>query len=427
MALTDMSSGSTLYALDYKATGVSEDIVQELVDSDFNGLKDPRMYAGLRNIGSYACTADTLKTCEPIEVGEELLIYQGGVFHPFIVPAVTPITDAVITPKMESNTLPKGTFSEYSTSSGYGGRYVTSFPSTSYGVSLDNAADYIEYRFENDELFTVTQYTVKENNDGFILKGSTNGVDWDTVDTRAAGTGTGIKTLVCASPGAYSRYRIYRNTTNLLLYSWYLLGDGVEIDTSSITAASIPYYVYRSNIDISTNGVPWVRNRINAEVENNPSLVIHDTDVIEILCQYDDVVLTPTTNLTTTVEINGISSRVYEITSDIWKEEDPIPPFGVSKATAVDNAVTAYFPSEISVVGDLTVSCAVKIDGGALIYPDTVTAGTESIVFNFPASTFQNGQVITFEYDASVGGDILQSSDSEELATGSYEVINTVI
>lgn len=421
MALTNMYSGSSLYALDHQGIGVSEEIVQELVDTDFNGLKTPRVYGEYKNIGSYACKADKLIVANPVEIGDIIYIYQGGAFHELLVATVTPTIDCVITPKMDSNTYPRGTFS-------YGGAYVPSgafylslFPTVPDSASLTSASHWVEYRFENDELVTVNKMIIKENNDGYIIKGSTNGIDWDVVHTSAANTGAGIKTVTFSSPGAYSRYRIYKNVQNLIVYSWYLLGDGYEVDTSPVTAGQIPYYAYKDSFKIDTNGVPWVKKDVFLEFESGTA------KNAEVFIQYEDVSLPVARELITTVEINSMASRIVEITSDIYKEDQPEPPFSISKATADANSITVHFPSPISVVGDILLSCSAKIDGGSNIVPDVSTPAESSIVFNFPASTFMNGQVITFEYDDSVGGDILETSTSDELASGSYSVINSIL
>ncbi len=154
---------------------------------------------------------------------------------------------------------------------------------------------------------------------------------------------------------------------------------------------------------------------------------------MHVFSQYNDVIIPDdgsgdgdgSRTITTKIEFKATGNAVTEITADIHQAESAPAAFSISKATAVNNAVTIYFPSDMTITGDLTTSCSIKIDAGANIYPDTATSNDDFIVFNFPVDTIAFDEVVTFEYDDTLS-DITQVGTGTLLVSGSSAIINTV-
>ncbi len=409
---------------------VSEEIIQELVDNDFIGVKNARVLWKLNNIYSATSAANTLVTSADVVVGSKLIIrLNDGSLHEMIVSETTPVTNAFQIPTMWDRDKPRGnTTATYDTPGTESWRAfdasLTTFSYHSYA-----AVGSIEYRFQDSEEFEFTQYYLKGmgyDTVGFRIEGSINGLDWTQLDTRAISTPSGTYDLT-ENIGSYSRYRVTTNGTNDYgyAYSFNLLGDGVSIDTTAITNGETPDQVFLWDDKIYFN------DQLATLKLDYPEYGF-DGEKLHVYSQYDDVIIPDDASgdgdgsrtITTKVEFSSAGNCITEITSDLWQAASATPPFSVSKATAVNNAVTVYFPTDINTSGDLTVTTSITIDGGGAISPDSVLSNTDFIVLYFPADTISAGEVIEFVYDDTGTDNIVQAITLTELAAGSYAAIN---
>lgn len=433
MALTNViSSGGYLLAEFDGGIAISELITQELVDNDFVEAKNTRSLGQHSNISSITSTADTLITSNPLTTGSRIIIRKNdGTFNEMIVSTTAAVTNAGQIPVMWGNTTPRGTASAKYTTTNVEPWRAFDKDSTSYshiGGSASNG--WVEYRNENDELIEYSSYYIHATGmstpDGWTLQGSTNGVDWTNLDVQTATSANGVYS-VTQNQAPYSRYRIFAGDTSVYVYKFDLLGDGVSIDTSAITAGETPDQVYVVDDKISFNDQLLTESAVTYEYGVSGERLFS-------FKQYDDIVIPDdgsgdgdgSRTCTTKVEFSAAGNLITEITGDLWEAVSPPPPFSVSKATAVGNAVTVYFPSDVDIEGDLLTCCTVSINSGVGIVPDTITPNSDFIVLNIPADSIIIGDTVDFIYTSTPPANIIQSGTANELMSGTYAAINSL-
>jgi len=437
MALTNMVSQSGyLLSIGENAEGISETVTQELVQTDFIALERNRVMWQLPNISSPTSFADNL-ICSDVQDGDELLIRTSdNTLHTMIVSGTTLVDTAMDYAYMRSNTFPAGIVSGTNDpgnawkimDGSLGSRTYLSWPSSVFTFQLPNndLKQYNKYFFK-----------AQDNSGGnlrYSIEASTNGVDYTEISPTQNIIANGVYSI--QSPGMYSYYRI-RGYDHSYGYQFTLLGDGVQIDTSAITNGETPSNVYllKNTIKYRGTGVPSGGAQTEM-IRNNISINEIQSSHGSFFFEYDDVHFPNDTGdgglreCITTVTMAKPGTVVTNLNGYLQKALPVVPSFSVSKATAVNNAVTVHFPTDILATGDLTQSCVLEVFNGTntvTVTPDTATPGTDLVVFNFPANTIMHGDVVKFVYNDTKPLDkIKQVGTLIELSAGNYDVINTV-
>lgn len=311
MPLNDViSSGNYLLSQAPDASAISEPRTQQLIDTDYRRCKSTRIRWYHGNIASFSSVADTLITAANVEVGDLLLIRQSdGNIADFIVPAVSAVQNADLIPTMVSKTLPYGIVT------GTDADCLNAFDSNLGTHTYMNVNDHLTYQFHNNVPHVVhtfyyrsgTQWTTFD----FLFQGSTNGLDYTTLLT-IYNTGSGAEhSYTIPSPGAYSYYRMKGLGTQSYIYDIRLYGEGFEIDTSSVTAGSVPNPAWSH-----TNRVRFNETFL---VENNRDYVYGESaDRLHVYSQYDDCVFYPQREIVTTYDFKVAGNLMLEQTNQIF-------------------------------------------------------------------------------------------------------------
>jgi len=316
MALTNVtSSGGYLLSLRQNSSAVSEPRTQQLIDTDYRKTKNSRIRWLLGNIGTSSFTVDTLTTSHNVEEGDLLIIQKPDQsFGEMIIPVggTTPTQNASLVPTMISNSLPYGNcFTNVGTA------YYAFDYSPDTKTSRLSAAQYVGYQFYGNEPKTVYAVYLKGTRTysglDFVIEGSTNGLDYTVLYT---GTNQGNDvyagmTFTLTTTGSYSFYR-YRTTDYYVdIQEMRLFGDGVSIDTSSVTAGGTPNRTYSHNDNVNINNVQLV--------ERNRDYSYGDSaDRLEVYSQYEDCVWYPSREIVTTYDFKVAGNMMLEQTDDIY-------------------------------------------------------------------------------------------------------------
>lgn len=322
MALFNVSTaGNTLLATDHTANCESEIINQDVADTDFESIRETRVYWRLANISSGLSSANTLVSDTPIFTNDRIFIRtNNGAIYDTTAQGVVQNT-APIHPNMTSNTLPQGTVIDNSNRSD-AWKAFDGNPAT-YTASNYYTNHWVGYNFFNNEPHQVFSYHLKFNSGGnsfnsnnWVIEGSLDGTNWSTISTEVRGDLSAGTTYNIESPGFFSWYRIrftyIENYNAIKLFS--LLGPGgTTVDTTAVTNGEIPDQVFKFTDTVSFNGAA-------AATQKDVFYEYGTTGTkLSVTSLYNDYSLGGRT-LKTRFDFTSAGNEVTEITGQIFKD-----------------------------------------------------------------------------------------------------------
>lgn len=328
MALYNVSTaGNTLLALDHVAHCSSEDIFQNVEDTDFESIRETRVHWRLANIAEAGSTANTLVTNTPLQNGDRIFIrLNNGQIYDTIASGVAQST-ATIHPPMTSNTLPSGVASS-SSAGATAWRAFDGDAATGNDMYAD-VGEWIQYQFIDNTPTVVYTYMIKHEYGmyGFVIEGSLDGTNWSTISTEDVGASNDPNWLntgrifTIDSPGAFSYYRCritrsaYTAGSTALrnFYAFHLLTpNGTSADTTAITNGEVPDQVFKYTDKISFNGgAPAVEKDVYYEYGTTGTKLY-------VLSLYHDVLLNGRI-LSTRIDFSTAGNEATEITGQVYK------------------------------------------------------------------------------------------------------------
>ena len=334
-----ISSGGYLLSQTSNSSAISEPRTQELIDTDYRRCKNTRVRWYHGNISANSI-ADTLRTSNNVEIGDLLLIRTSdGTIHDFIVNTTTATQQANLVPTMTSTTLP------YGIASGTVDNPYYAFDDSTSTYANVGAGEWIQYQF-TDNPKTVYSFFIDRPNSHtttFVVEGSTNGLDY-TLLTTVTNPPLGRSTYTVATPGSYSFYRLRWTASNFFyLNSWGLLGDGIEIDTSTITGGETPDLVWAHTNRIRFNETFLVENHKDHVYGESGSR-------LHVYSQYDECVFYPQREIVVTYDFKVAGNLMLEQTNevyDLWlvqgnvNHTDNISPANEVQVSGVDAPLAA--------------------------------------------------------------------------------------
>ena len=319
MALYNVTTaGNTLLATAHIAHSTSEQVIQNVEDTDFESIRETRVHWQLANISDGFSTANHLVTNTPLANGDRIFIRKSnGVIYDTVASGVVSSTAPVHAP-MTSNTLPQGIAAS---SNGVAWNAFDNNLATGCDM-VTNVGHWVQYQFVDNTPTTIYSYYIKHEGfvTGFVIEGSLDGTNWSTISSEYnADTLYWLngRTHSIDSPGAFSyyRWRITSNGANTTrtLYAFHLLSpNGTTADTTSITAGETPTQVFKFTDTISFNGgSPAIEKDIYYE---------YGTTGLKLyaLALYHDKLLDGRI-LTTRIDFTSASNAVTEITGQVFK------------------------------------------------------------------------------------------------------------
>lgn len=326
MALYNVTtSGNTLLATDHIAHCTSEQVLQNVEDTDFESIRETRVHYQLQNIAEAGSSANTLVTNTPLANGDRIFIRKNnGVIYDTIASGVA-VSTATIHPAMTSNTLPQGVATASHTGTGQW-QVFDGNSGTGSDMRVD-AGEWVQYQFVDNTPTTVYKYLIKHEYGikAWVIEGSLDGINYSTISSEYIGEDpvylNTARTFTIDSPGAFSYYRFRitsshysaGSSTVRFFYAFHLLSTvGTTADTSAITAGETPDQVFKFEDTISFNGG-------NAAVEKDIYYEYGTTGLkLYALALYHDVLLDGRI-LTTRIDFSGASNAVTEITAQVYK------------------------------------------------------------------------------------------------------------
>ncbi len=310
MALYNVStSGNSLKAIGNPSHATSELVLQDAEDTDFESIRETRVHWKLANISTNQSTADTAVTNVSVSNGDRIFIRKNSGEIIDTVAAGVSIAESCVVPIMTSNTSPEGV--AYSGQSG-GDAWKAFNANDSDSVYHGDANIVLQYTFKDNVPVQINNFYLKtdRNDTNFLVEGSVDGTNWSTISTFN-NVDTRGTVFTIESPGEFSSYRIKNTSASWRVSAWDLLGDGVSIDTTAITAGETPDQVFLYKDSISFNGAVAVEKDIFYEY-GNTGLSLY------ALTLYEDVVLTGR-QIQTRIDFSATGNIASEITGQVYK------------------------------------------------------------------------------------------------------------
>jgi len=335
MALTDVvSADGYLLAQSSTAQAISEPLTQQLIDTDYRKVKEARVWYYLDDISGATGSADTLITAVPVDQGDTLLIrkYDGTIEQLDVTTTPAVSQSAQVVPAMFSDTLPAGICA----TSGGGGsqeayRAFDKHPDT--WAYLGQTNSWVSYQFKDSTPTKIYGYYIKTRpNYNYLynckLQYSDNSLDWFDVPGGATtgdlrtdyANGYYLELLdpadgVTPLPATHPFFRVWVTQAQSSIYFEHLelIGDGVEIDTSSVTQGEVPTLAYKFNPELYFNEALATEDVARRATEYG--LWGNRLRVVSI---YPETTFLPKRELVTTFNFKAVGTVMTEITSQIY-------------------------------------------------------------------------------------------------------------
>jgi hypothetical protein len=197
------------------------------------------------------------------------------------------------------------------------------------------------------------------------ISGSNNGVNYTTLYT-GTNPARSLVPITLTSTGNYKFYKIVMTGSDSYIWGLNFLGDGVSIDTTSITAGIIPSGVYlMPDLKINNNNLAMV-----------PERLVFDGvfPTISAVCDYDDITLVPTRTITTDITFKNTYDALTELTGLVYEIElvtgnavhtanvIPLNQVSIIGNNALDNSL-AYIVFD----GDISTSFSIDTDATGIV------------------------------------------------------------
>ena len=319
--------GEKLLATKAGAQAVSEVILQDDGDNDFESVRETRSIMLLQNIcDTSLSTADKAVLTEDVQEGDRIFIEHNGVIYDTVATGVLS-ADQGLVPTMTSNTEPAGEVILSPNSNVTTDAYKLFNPGTHTNVYNGKGFAEITYKFDNDEPIEIKKANIKiyaeyaSNSVGgdteVKISGSLDGINFITLSTLqyhfSSSNSTISKIQNILLSGAYIYYKVtvkQGGYTGLEQIQFYTTG-GNSINTLGITHGAVPTRVFKYTDSIKYNDTICTEKDVYTEFGTQGSKLY-------VQSLYNDALISGR-ELKTTINFSATSNELLELSGQVFK------------------------------------------------------------------------------------------------------------